>query len=219
MKSYFIEERNMNMTYIELRLLLFVDCQLKYEKITSILNFLNTHGFINHLTMMYSENMRAENISERDNVMSLTIDMRNDKMRFKFWNGATTMWVFHTQDLFDALDTGREKFSELYDKYEPITELLFNFKKRWVTSIHHISYSYHPELENEITYDIVFTQEVKDTNYGNKILNKINKEISMLGKDVTDGLRFDINFSYQDVGCTPCEQRRKEREKNEKNNE
>ena len=38
MKSYFIEEKDAEMTYIELRLLLMIDCDLKYDKITEILN-------------------------------------------------------------------------------------------------------------------------------------------------------------------------------------
>lgn len=215
MNSYYIKERNMNMTYIELRFLMEVECELKSEKITEILNFLNNNGFINHLTIFYIDNLRAENIPERDNVMSLTIDMRNDKLRFKFWNGAATMWLFHTQDLFDALDTGREKFSELYDKYEPITEILLDFKKRWSTSIHRISYKYNVDVDTEVLYHIVFTEEVKKTYYANKILYKINKEIEMLGKDITEGLKFNIEHSYQEIGCAPCEARRREREQNE----
>lgn len=215
MHSYYIKERNMDMTYIELRLLLYIDCKLKYEKITEILNFLNRNGFINHLTMLYSENMRAENIPEREDVMSLTIDMRDDKLRFKFWNGASVLWAFHVQDLFDALDTGREKFAELYDKYEPVTEVLLDFKKRWSTSIHRISYRYSPDAENELVYNIVFTKEVENTNYAAKILKKINKEIIMLGDDITKDLRFSIEHEYQGSTCTPCEQARKEREKNE----
>ena len=31
-------------------------------------------------------------------------------------------------------------YKQLYDKYEPVTEVLFDFKRRWRTSIHHISY-------------------------------------------------------------------------------
>lgn len=215
MKSYYIEERDMEMTYIELRILMYVDCNLKYEKITEILNFLNYHGFINHLTMLYAENMRAENIPERKNVMSLTIDTRDDKLRYKFWNGATTMWLFHTQDLLDALDTGRENFVELYDKYEPVTEALLNFKNRWSTSIYHISYQYYPDDDIELVYNIIFTKEVKDTNYATKLLNKINKEITMLGEDITQDLNFRIEHSFDESTCTPCEAARKEREKNE----
>ena len=216
MNSYFIKERNMDMTYIELRLLLFIDCEEKYKKITQILNFLNNNGFISHLTMLYSEDMRAENVAERDEIMSLTIDLRDDKMRFKFWNGISTMWLFHVQDVLDALDTGREQFSELYDKYEPLTTLLYDFQKRWNTSIYRISYTYGQDDDNEVIYDIIFTQDVKDTNFASKILDKINKEIITLGKDITDNLHFTITHSYQDTGCTPCQKAREEREKQNK---
>lgn len=210
MYSYFIHERNMDMTYLELRLLLYIDCDLKYKKITEILNFLNHNGFINNLIMLYSENMRAENILEREDTMSLTIDMRDDKLRFKFWNGASTMWLFHIQDLFDALSTGRENFSTLYDKYEPVTNILLDFKKRWSTSIYRISYNYSPESDVEVLYNIIFSNEVKNTNYASKILSKINKEIIALGEDVTKNLNFDIKYDYQKTGCLPC-QKAKER--------
>lgn len=214
MYSYFIHERNMDMTYLELRLLLYIDCDLKYKKITEILNFLNHNGFINNLTMLYSENMRAENIPEREDIMSLTIDMRDDKLRFKFWNGASTIWLFHIQDLFDALSTGRENFSTLYDKYEPITDILLDFKKRWSTSIYRISYNYSPESDVEVLYNIIFSNEVKNTNYASKILSKINKEIIALGKDVTKNLNFDIQYDYQDTGCLPCQKAKEQSDKN-----
>lgn len=196
----------MNDYYIEIRLLLFIDCDLKYKKIGQILKFLNNNNFINHLSMIDAENIKSEEILEKKDIMSLTIDMRQDKMRFKFWNGASTMWLFHVQDVFDALDTGREKFSVLYDKYEPLTTLLYDFQKRWSTSVYRISYQYSDDSEEEVVYNIVFTQDVKDTNFAAKILEKINKEIIMLGKDITDGLNFKIIHSYEKVGCAPCEE-------------
>lgn len=215
MNTYYIKERNMDMTYIELRLLLYVDCPLKYEKITKILNFLNNNGFLAHLTIFYSEDMRAENIPEKEDVMSLTIDMRKDTLRFKFWNGIAIMWLFHTDDLLDALSTGREKFSEIYDKYEPVTEVLFNFKKRWSTSIYHISYEYPLYSDVDVIYNIIFTKEVEKSNFANKLLEKINKEIIMLGHEITDGLKFELQHSYKKVGCSACEEARKRREENE----
>ena len=218
MNSYHIVERNMDMTYIELRILMEVECPLKSEKITQILNFLNNNGFLNHLTIFATENLRAENMPEREDVMSLTIDMRDDKLRFKFWNGASTMWLFHTQDLFDALDTGREEFAELYDKYEPITELLLDFRKRWNTSIYRISYKYNPNSDVEMLYNIIFTDDVKQTHYASKILYKIDKEIKMLGEDITQGLKFNIEHSYQEIRCSLCEQKRREREQNKEEN-
>lgn len=214
MKSYFIEEKQMEMTYIEVRLLLFIDCEEKYKKITEILNFLNINCFINNLTTLYCEDMRAENIFESQDVMSLTIDMRDDKLRFKFWNGATTLWLYHTEDLFDALQTGRNDFYLLYDKYEPITELLLDFKNRWRTSIHHISYEYKPDEETEIVYHIIFTEDVKDANYESILINKIYKEIHTLGSEVTKNLNFRIEHSFRTTGCSECEKKRREREEN-----
>lgn len=216
MRSYYIEEKQMEMTYIELRLLLYVDCEDKYKKITQILNYLNANGFITNLTTFYCENMRAENIFESQDVMSLTIDIKDDKLRFKFWNGASTLWLYHTDDLLDALETGRDKFILLYDKYEPVTELLLDFKNRWRTSIYHISYEYHPDNETEIVYHITFTEDVKEANYASILINKIDKEIRMLDKDIVKDLNFRIEHSFRHSGCSECEKRRREREQGTK---
>lgn len=200
------------MTYIELRFLTEIECDLKEQKIQDILLFLNKHGFLNCLTII-NTNIRAEDIIEQEDIMSLTIDVRNDKMRFKFWNGSTTFWLFHTQDLFDALYTGREKFIELYDKYEGLTEWILTFKKRWELSIDNISYKYYPDSDIEIVYDIVFTEAMKDGDY-NKILKRLMQEIYVIFSDADD-LKFNITHSFKTVTCTPCEQARRECEKNE----
>lgn len=214
MNSYYIKERDRNMTYIELRFLTEIECDLKEQKIQDILLFLNKHGFLNCLTIV-NTNIRAEDIIEQEDIMSLTIDARNDKMRFKFWNGSTIFWLFHTQDLFDVLNTGREKFTKLYDKYEKLTELILNFKKRWGVSIDSVSYKYYPDSDIEVVYDIVFAEVVKNDDY-NKILNKLMQEIYFTFKgDEADNLKFNITHSFKSVGCTPCEQARREREKNE----
>lgn len=216
MKSYFIEEKQMDMTYIDLRLLLYIDCEKKFKKITEILNFLNANGFITNLTTLYCEDMRAENIYEAHDVMSLTIDVRDDKLRFKFWNGASTLWLYHVHDLLDALQSGRDKFESLYDKYEPVTEVLFDFKNRWRTSFYSLSYEYYPDDETDIVYNLVFTQGVKDTKYESILINKINKEIQSLGQDTVKDLNFRIEHSFQPTGCSECERKRREREENEK---
>ena len=216
MRTYYIEEKQMEMTYLNLRLLLFVDCELKYKKLTELINYLNTRGFIVNLTTFYCEDVSSENYLEEQDVMSLSIDMVNDKMRFKFWNGASTFWLYHLADVFDALDTGRSEFSQLYDKYEPVTEILSDFKRRWRTSISHISYQYHPDDDIELVYHITFTQEVKDTQYESKLIDKIHKEVTMLGQDVTKDLNFRIEYSFKTSGCTPCQKAREEREREDK---
>lgn len=220
MNSYFIKELDADMTYIELRILTYLDCKLKIEKIRSILDFLQVHKFLVNLTRLDGEDtlddlIVAEHHYERKNIMSITIDVHNDKLRFKFWNGISTQWFYHTEDLLNALDTGREKFSELYDKYEPVTDILLDFKRRWSTSIFHISYNYLTDTDYDIVYHIVFYEEVKKVNYVNRLLEKINNEIIMLGKDITDGLKFKIEHSFQTSGCKPCEAAKREREQNE----
>lgn len=213
--SYYIRGRKRRMTYMELRLLMEVECDAKIKKISEILSFLYTHNFLANLIVFSVDDFQSENIVEKDDIMSLTIDMVEDKMRFKFWNGVSSMWLFHTQDLFDALNTGREEFSDIYDKYEEITDILLNFKKRWSTSIAHISYRYHPTENTDVSYHIVFSDGVKQTDSADEILNKINKELQKVDSSVIDGLKFDIQYSYKPSGCTECEKKRKEREQNE----
>lgn len=206
----------MDMTYLNLRLLLSIDCDLKYEKINELINFLNIKGFIVNLSTV-NPNLSSIYFGEETDVMSLTVEMSNDKLCFKFWNGISALWLYHLDDVFDALETGRNHFSELYDKYEPVTAVLFDFKNKWKTSIYSISYNYHPEDDDvDLKYHIVFFEDVKNTKYTNKLLKKIENEINMLGDDVTKDLNFRIEHSFRPTGCLPCEQAKKEREKNEK---
>lgn len=219
MNSYFIKEMNADVTYIELRLLLLLDCDEKNDKINEILMLLRNHNFIVNLTSLsYGNIISADKYYERDEVMSLTIDMNNDKMRFKFWNGMSTQWLYHVDDVRDALDTGRNNFTELYDKYEPITELIQDFAHKWRNSIYNISYKYKKD-NFDIVYHIVFTNDIKQNNSATKILSKLNKELAMLDDDVKQDLNFKIEHSYQPVGCAPCERAKKEREKHESQND
>lgn len=211
MNTYYIQEKDAEMTYIELRLLLYIDCKIKYKKIMELLNYLNRNNFIINLTTLYCENMTAEYYRETEDVMSLTIDVVNEKMRFKFWNGASTQWLYHTDDVLNALKTGREKFSALYDKYEPVTEALLNFAHNWQNSIYRISYKYQKE-DFDIVYHILFTEDVKKREYTNIMLSKINNEIIMLGEDVTKDLKFKLEYDFKTSTCVPCEQAKKERE-------
>lgn len=212
MNSYHIVERNMDMTYIELRLLMEVECDLKADKITQILVFLNSHGFINCLTI-FNPSVHPENIIEQDNVMSLTIDMVKDRLRFKFWDGASVMWLYHTQDLFDALDTNRKDFNELYDKYEPVTEVLLKQKKIWSLFIEDILYQYHPNEDVEVVYEIVLIQEAKKSAAYDKIVASISNDMDLLDKN--EGFKFNIIYTFREIVCGPCERARREREKNE----
>lgn len=208
------------MTYINLRLLLSLDCDLKYRKINTLINFLNVKGFIVNLSIINPE-LTSTYMKEETDVMSLTIEMNNDKMCFKFWNGMSALWLYHLDDLFSALETGRNNFSELYDKYEPVTSVLFDFKAKWRTSVYRITYNYQPEDDDvELKYHIVFFEDVKNTKYTNKLLKKIEDEINMLGEDITKNLNFRIEHSFRPTGCLPCQQAKKEREEAEKlNNE
>ena len=212
MNSYFIEELNREVTYIEVRLLFLIDCQLKIDKISKLLNHLRNKGFISHLTMVYEDD--ASRFQERKDIMSLSIDESKGKLRFKFWNGASTQWLYHTDDVINAINTGREKFSDLYDKYELLTDLLFDFKRRWNTFIYDITYDY-SQNDFDIVYNIIFYEDFRDSDSVSKVLNKLNIEVDDACKDIGYKLSFRMESSFRAVGCTPCEQARKEREKNE----
>ncbi len=205
------------MRYIELRLLTYLDCELKHEKIARILRYFNTNNFVNNLTIFQPEGGNSELLFEVDDKMSLTIDEINDKLRFKLWNGSTVFWLYHVDDLLDVLETRRDEFTELYDKYEPITQILLDFKTKWKTSINHISYDYTSNDDVDLVYYIEFTKDVEEINYASNLLRKIDNEISLLGEDIIKDLNFRIEHSFEKP-CTPCEQARMEREKYDREN-
>ena len=47
-----------------------------------------------------------------------------------------------------------DSFKVLYDKYKPVTDVLFDFQKRWSTSIDQISYQYYPKSDIDIVYNL-----------------------------------------------------------------
>lgn len=212
----FIQEYEKEMTYIELRILTDIDCEPKYGKIHELLAFFAEENFLAHLTYYLHDGPTAEDFTETQNKMSLTIDMLKERMRFKFWNGATAQYLYHISDLFYALKTGRENFTELYDKYEPVTEALFDFAHKWKNSIYNVSYKYDDD-DFDIIYKITFTNDVKERDYATIMLSKINKAISDLGEEITNDLNFKLIHDFKS-GCSPCEEARRRREEIESQN-
>ena len=119
------------------------------------------------------------------------------------------VWQFEN-NIADLISLCKEVLSDNPLFFLINSSILLDFKKRWSTSIYRISYNYSPESDVEVLYNIIFSNEVKNTNYASKILSKINKEIIALGEDVTKNLNFDIKYDYQKTGCLPC-QKAKER--------
>lgn len=212
MNTYYITEYGKEMTYLELRLCAVLDCEGRIQKVTDVLNFLNIHDFLTNLVVVYDNTMRAENFNERMDIPSLTIDLRDDKFRFKYWNGSETLWTYHTEDLFDELITGRDDYAKIFNRYKPVTDVIRDVKSRFKNSIERMNYTYYPHEEIEISYHLVFTKEIKESQTQNKLLDIINKEIIMLGEDVTDDLKFTIDFSFSHRNCIPCEEAKKKRE-------
>ncbi len=213
--KYFINELGIEVTYLELRIFSYLECEEKIKKITEILNFLNNHNFVTNLTMLYHSMMRAENMVEHQGVMSLTIDLRDNKFRFKFFDGATTYWTYHIDDLFECLLQGRKDFITLVDTYQDLNTLLLNFQKKYPNDILSIRYKYYPPGFNvDILYELQLSQKVKENNTTNLILKKIYDEISQLNN--VNILSFDIDYIFKEE-CIAC-QKTKEKENEYKRN-
>lgn len=207
MNRYFIEEINAGGTYLELRILTYLECEAKMKKITEILNYLHANNFFVNLTLVYYENIRSENVPERQNVQSLTLDLRDDKFRFKFYDGAKTYWTYHTEDLFKIMVEGRSNFEVLLEKYLPVTKLLLQMRKEEKNSLHRVTYKYYPDPNIDVLYELEFKKDVKDTNV-DLILKKIYQKINDLN---IEDLNMDIDYSFQEE-CLPCQKAREKRE-------
>ena len=207
MNKNFIKELNRNTTYLEFRILTYLECEEKMKKITNILNFLKQNNFLVNLSVVYYNVLRAENMPEREDVPSLTIDLRDDKFRFKYWDGSKTYWTYHTEDLYKILITGREEFSQLIQKYAPITNLLFKIRGE-NKNIKFVRYKYYPSNNIDISYEIQFFYDVKEKNIADITMKEIFKQINDL--NIQD-LKMDLNYSFEEK-CLPC-QKAKENKK------
>ena len=183
MNKYYINELNTEATYLELRILTYVECEKKITIITKILNFLNSHNFLTNLTMLYHTAMRSENLLERQDTTSLSIDMRDEKFRFKYWDGSKTYWAYHLNDLFDILIEGREEYRQLVEKYNDVTVALLSVKQKH-PEIDNIIYNYYPSDDIDIQYDIQFVSDMK----GN------SAQIDMILKEMFDYIPQNEDF-------------------------
>ena len=213
MSKYHIQELGRECTYIELRIFSYIECEEKIKKLTEIFNYLNFHDFLVNLTMLYHKDMRAENMVERQGVASLTIDLRDERFRFKYWDGAKTYWTYHTEDLFNVLVEGRKEFLALSDKYTPITNALLDFKDQQ-EAIFGLTYKYFPADGIDIRYDILFDESLKEGHGEDQYLKQIYDKINSL--DIQD-IRIDVDYNFK-RHCSPCEEARKRREQSEKSN-
>jgi hypothetical protein len=212
MNKNFIKELNASTTYLEFRILTYLECEEKMKKITQIINFLKQNNFLINLSIVYYNQLRAENIPEQKNVPSLSIDMRDDKFRFKYFDGAKTYWTYHLDDLFDVLISGREEFSLLVDKYQPITDLLFRIKNE-NKDVKFIRYRYYPKSDIDIEYEIHFFEQAKDTNVADLTMKEVFRQIDDLK---LEDLKMDLIYTFEEK-CLPC-QRAKEKAQNERKN-
>lgn len=214
--KYFINELGVEATYLELRIFSYLECEEKIIKITEILNFLNNHNFITNLTMLYHSMMRAENMVEHQGVPSLTIDLRDDKFRFKYWDGAKIYWTYHLNDLFECLIEGRKDFTTLMDTYKDLNALFFNFQKKYKDDILSIRYEFYPVGYNvDILYELQLSSKVKENNTTNLVLKRIYDEINNL--ENVNSLSFEIDYSFKEK-CTACEKAKERMNEYKRNN-
>ena len=212
-QKYQINELGTEATYIELRIFTYIECEEKINIITKILNFFNNHDFVTNLTMLYHVNMRAENMVEKQNCASLTLDMRDEKFRFKYWDGSKTYWAYHIKDLFDILLEGRNKHSELVEKYKKLTIYIFEFKEQYKDAINRLTYKYYPSDDVDILYEIQFDTDMKEQQAKtDMILKELYEKIS---KYISDDMKIDIDYTFK-TKCIPC-QKAKERRESAKN--
>ena len=197
---------------IDLRILTYIECEEKITIITKILNFLNSHNIITNLTMLYHSAMRSENMFEHQDSQSLTIDMRDHKFRFKFWDGSKIYWSYHLEDLFNSIIEGRKEYQLLTEKYAQITKILFDYRDQHY-DVHRLTYKYYPSPTVDIKYEIEFVKYLENQPAKtDEILKDIYAHLSKLEGEYN----FDIDYTFQKE-CIPC-QKAKERQ-HEKSNE
>jgi len=210
-EKYFVDELGAPASYIELRILTYIECEKKIEKITEILNFLNNKNFVTNLSMLYHTNMRAENMVEQQNVASLTIDLRDEKFRFKYWDGSQTYWTYHTIDLFDILVEGRKDHENLVAKYEDLTRYIFDFRAKNNDTINRVTYKYYPVEKVDIMYEIQFDTHMKDEQAQvDMILKELFEGIS---ERATEDMAIDVDYTFREK-CIPCQKAREQQNEN-----
>lgn len=212
MNTYFINELNKDVTYIEVRICMLLDCMPRVQKINEVLEFLNRNCFLSNFIFIYDNSISADSFQEKVDVASLTMDICDEKIRFKYWNGSEIFWTYHVQDLFKTLIEGREEYSKIYAKYYPVTNIIRDAEKNFSTIFRRMTYTYYPLDDIEMKYLLVFSHDAKETHMETNILDMINQNIINLGTDITDDLKFYIDFTFADDECIPCQKRRNKNE-------
>ena len=136
-----------------------------------------------------------------------------NKFRFKYWNGSQIFWTYHFADLTKVLVQGRESFTDLINKYQPITDLLFYIRDN-NENIKFVRYKYYPISEIDIEYEVQFFTEAEDKNIADIVMKDIFNQVNDLQ---LDDLKMDINYSFEKE-CIPC-QKAKEKQNERENME
>lgn len=195
-------------SYLELRLLTYLECEEKVKKVAEIIHFLVTHNFLANLKVMPCyEDVKADSFLEKQDCASLTIDVQNEKFRFKFWDGAKTYWTYHLEDLFNSMLEGRKEYDALIEKYSKITDYLFKFRDQHKDEINRITYKYYPSKEIDIEYEVQFTNNMKENQaQTDKLLKEIFDYVFHLEGDYY----LDFTYTFREP-CIPCQKAKEDR--------
>ncbi len=215
LRNNLIYEDGVQIKYIELRLCLLLDCEVKYKKITKIIDYLHENKYCIDLRLLYADNMRIENLDEKVSIPSVSIDMRDGYLRFKYFNGQDIYWTYHTKDLFDLINENQHAIQDLLDKYQFIIDILNDLRKKFSEDFVGLSYDFPPHDDEEI-FIMLHLHAIEGMDIFKFILDLFFKEFNMHKEAQQDDLKFVIKHKIvEDKKCSACEKAKKEREMKE----
>lgn len=216
LRNNLIYEDGVQIKYIELRLCLLLDCEVKYKKITEIIDYLHENQYCIDLRLLYADNMRTENLDEKVSIPSISIDMRDEYLRFKYFDGQDIYWTYHTQDLFNLINENQHTIQELLNKYQFIIDILNDLQKKFSEDFIGLSYDFPPHDDEEI-FIMLHLHPIEGMDIFKFILDLFFKEFNMHKEAQQDDLKFVIKHKLVEdkKKCTACEKAKKEREMKE----
>lgn len=190
---------------IELRILTFLECELKNDKIQEILNFFERYDTEVLLKVVKHSYGASDplNIPECADTPSLTIDLKNDTLRFKYWNGFKTYWTYHIKDLFESIEDGNKEYEELFNKYNLVGNFIWDWTQQYSNEIYDVRYKYYPEDDIDIAYKIIFDSSMENSPKVGILMDELFKLITDKFSDLKMTLTHRIKMR-----CDACEKNR-----------
>lgn len=215
LRNNLIYNDDITIKYIELRICLLLDCEEKYKKITKIIDWLHENNYCTDLRLLYTQEIRSENIDEKISIPSISIDSRDNYLRFKYFDGEDVYWVYHTKDLLNLIQDKENNISKKIQKYQFMINILNDLQKKFSEDFISLSYDFPIEDEEEILF-MLYLKEIPGMDIFKIILDLFFKEFYMCEESKQDDLKFIIKHKIvEEKKCTACEEARKRKEKNE----